>query len=99
MTKRALKFFAKLGVLLLVLNEVRGFILAAPVFYALWHSGGTLMAWLAFCSLAGIALSVIVPLIAARWVKRHSASMQNHRASLSAKVMFAPDAWKNVNSK
>lgn len=52
---------------LLILNEVRGLILAAPVLYALWYSGGTIMAmWVAFCSLAGIILSVIVPLWAAR---------------------------------
>lgn len=65
---------AKLGVVLLVANEVRGLILAVPVFYTLWHSGGTLMAlWLAFCSLAGIALSVVVPLWLARWYSRRGA--------------------------
>ena len=53
----------KTGALLLVANEVRGFILAAPVLYAMYESGGTIMAlWLGFCSLAGIAISVIAPL-------------------------------------
>lgn len=65
----------KLGGIALVFNEVRGLILAAPVMYGLYQTGGTLMAfWLAFSSLGGIALSVIVPGIAARIVKRKLAS-------------------------
>ena len=57
----------KTGFALLVANEVRGFVLAAPVLYALYESGGTLMAiWIAFCSLAGIAISVIAPLVVAK---------------------------------
>ncbi len=52
-------------------NEIRGLILSAPVLYGLYLSGGTLMAvWIAFCSLAGIALSVAVPLFLAK--KLHS---------------------------
>jgi len=55
---------------LLVANEIRGFILAGPVLYGLYQAGGTAMAiWLAFCSLAGIALSVFVPLLIARKFK------------------------------
>jgi hypothetical protein len=51
----------------LVANEVRGLILAAPVLYAMYETGGTLMAiWVGTCSLAGIALSVIVPLFVAK---------------------------------
>lgn len=58
---------AKIATVLLVANEIRGAVLAAPVFYALWQAGGSLMAiWLAFCSLAGIAASAIVPLWLAR---------------------------------
>ncbi|WP_296679871.1 hypothetical protein [Novosphingobium sp.] len=46
-----------------VLNEVRGIVLAGPVLYGMYQAGGTLMAiWLGFCSLAGITLSVVVPL-------------------------------------
>jgi hypothetical protein len=61
----------KTGFLLVILNEVRGIILAAPVIYGLWLSGGTLMAWyLAFCSLAGILLSVLLPIYAANTAKR-----------------------------
>lgn len=62
MKRKALFGLAKIGAVLLIANEIRGLILAAPVLIALWNSGGTLMAiWLAFCSLAGIALSVAVP--------------------------------------
>jgi hypothetical protein len=55
----------------IVLNELRGAVLAVPVLWAMYQSGGTLMAiWLGFCSLAGIALSVVVPLYAARYAQR-----------------------------
>jgi hypothetical protein len=58
---------AKAGVLVLLANEVRGLILAAPVLYGMYAAGGTMMAvWLGLCSLAGIALSVIAPTVAAR---------------------------------
>jgi hypothetical protein len=59
--------FVKTAVALLVANEVRGFILAAPVLYAMYESGGTLMAlWVGACSLAGITLSVVGPLFIAK---------------------------------
>jgi hypothetical protein len=57
----------KAGLALLVANEVRGFILAAPVLYGMYQAGGTMMAvWLGICSIAGIALSVVGPLVVAR---------------------------------
>ncbi|HUE80057.1 MAG TPA: hypothetical protein VMN38_10555 [Sphingomicrobium sp.] len=60
----------KAGIVLLVANEVRGFILAAPVLYGMYLAGGTMMAlWIGFCSLAGIFLSVAVPLVAAKKLK------------------------------
>jgi hypothetical protein len=60
----------KVGLVALVANEVRGFVLAAPVLYGMYLSGGTVMAlWLGFCSLAGIFLSVAVPLFVARKLK------------------------------
>ncbi len=60
----------KAGVGLLVANEIRGLILAGPVIYAMYAAGGTLMAvWVAVCSLAGIALSVVGPLFVARKLK------------------------------
>lgn len=63
--------FLKAGAVLLVFNEVRGLILAAPVLYGLYQSGGSLMAiWIGFCSLAGIALSVFVPVFAAARLKK-----------------------------
>lgn len=53
----------KSAVVVLVANEVRGLVLAVPVLYGMWVSGGTLMAlWIGFCSMAGIALSVAVPM-------------------------------------
>lgn len=64
----------KVGGVALLFNEVRGLVLAAPVLWAMWQSGGTLMAlWVGFCSLAGIALSVVVPLFAARKLKQRFA--------------------------
>jgi hypothetical protein len=64
------RLLVKLGLAALVANEVRGLILAGPVLYGLYQSGGTAMAmWLAFCSLAGIALSVVGPLFVARKLK------------------------------
>lgn len=64
------RLLVKAGLGLLVVNEIRGIILAAPVLYAMYEAGGTAMAvWLAFCSLAGIALSVFGPLFVARKLK------------------------------
>ncbi|WP_369025481.1 hypothetical protein [Qipengyuania sp. RANM35] len=61
----------KIGAVAFILNEVRGLILAAPVLYGLYLSGGTPMAiYLAACSLGGIALSVIVPIIAVKKADR-----------------------------
>ena len=58
------------GIVLLVVNEIRGIVLAAPVFYGMYEAGGTPMAvWLGVCSLAGIALSVVVPLFVAKQLK------------------------------
>lgn len=62
-----LSLLLKGSIILLVLNEVRGLVLAAPVIYGLYKAGGSLMAiWIAVCSLAGIGLSVIVPLMGAK---------------------------------
>ena len=52
----------KSAIVAFLVNEVRGIALAVPVLYAMYQAGGTLMAiWLGFCSLGGIALSVLVP--------------------------------------
>ena len=60
----------KAGLALLLANEVRGFVLAAPVLYGMYEAGGTAMAiWLGICSLAGVALSVVGPLFVARKFK------------------------------
>ena len=73
----------KAGVALLVANEVRGFVLAAPVLYAMYEAGGTWMAiWIGFCSLAGIALSVVAPLFVARKLKSRLERWQAATASI-----------------
>lgn len=55
----------KVGAVAMIFNEVRGLVLAAPVLYGMYTSGGTAMAiWLGICALGGIALSVIVPMFA-----------------------------------
>lgn len=65
--KQYLAIVLKAGAVLLALNEVRGLVLAGPVMYAMYQAGGTLMAiWIGFSSLAGIAISVVIPLFAAR---------------------------------
>ena len=65
-----IRLLVKAGLAALVANEVRGLVLAGPVLYTMYKAGGTAMAaWIAFCSLAGIALSVIAPLLVARKLK------------------------------
>jgi len=68
--RKMVRLLAKAGFAALVANEVRGLILAAPVLYGMYQAGGTAMAmWLAFCSLSGIAISVLGPLFVARKLK------------------------------
>ena len=65
-----ISLFVKGGVALVVANELRGLVLAGPVLYGMYAAGGTLMAvWIAVCSLAGIALSIIGPLFVAKKLK------------------------------
>ena len=69
-----LAWFLKAGAVLLLFNEVRGLMLAAPVLYGMYQTGGSLMAiWIGICSLGGIALSVVVPLLAVGRLKRIAA--------------------------
>lgn len=64
------RWILRSAAVLLALNEIRGLILAAPVFYAMYQSGGSLMAiWLGISSLLGIALSVIVPMFVLKKVE------------------------------
>lgn len=66
-------FLLKAGAGLIAVNELRGLILAGPVLYGMYQSGGTAtVIWLGVCSLGGIALSVIVPLIAARKIAKYA---------------------------
>jgi hypothetical protein len=67
--KKALRLVGAVAWIALILNEIRGLVLAAPVLWAMYQSGGSLMAlWVGFCALVGIALSVIVPALIARKV-------------------------------
>ena len=67
---KIVRLLVKAGLAALVANEVRGIILAGPVLWAMYEAGGTMMAiWLGFCSLAGIALSVVAPVMVARKLK------------------------------
>ena len=60
----------KIGLVALIANEVRGFVMAVPILYAMYLAGGTGMAlWIGFCSLCGIALSALVPVYLARRLK------------------------------
>jgi len=68
--RNIVRLLVKAGLAALVANEVRGLILAGPVLYGMYEAGGTAMAaWLAFCSLAGIAISVLGPLFVTRKFK------------------------------
>jgi hypothetical protein len=65
--RNIVRLLVKAGLAALLANEVRGLIFAGPVLYGMYEAGGTAMAmWLAFCSLAGIAISVFGPLFVAR---------------------------------
>ena len=68
--QRIVRLLLKAGLGLLLANEVRGLVLAAPILYGMYQAGGTAMAvWLGACSLAGIALSVFGPLLVAKKLK------------------------------
>lgn len=59
----ALKPLLALGGIALIANEIRGLILAVPVLYGMAHASTWAALWVGFCSIAGIALSVVVPAI------------------------------------
>lgn len=66
-----IQWLLKAASIAIAANEIRGLVLAGPVLYGMYQAGGTAMAiWLGFCSLAGIALSLIVPLLVARKAER-----------------------------
>ena len=63
------QFASWTAALCFVCNEARAAVFTVPVLYTLWRNGGTAMqVWLAFCTVAGIALSVLVPMWGANWV-------------------------------
>ena len=62
-----IQMLLKAGAFLILANEIRGALLAAPVLVAMYEAGGTWMTlWLGFSVLAGIALSVALPTLALR---------------------------------
>lgn len=70
-----INYLLKGGAVFLAFNEIRGLFLAGPVIYGIYQAGGSLAAiWVGVCSLGGIALSVIVPLFAARKIQRYADS-------------------------
>lgn len=61
----------KAGFVMLVLNEIRGLVLVAPIMYGIYAAGGTWMAiWIGVCSLGGVAASVFVPMFAFKKVRK-----------------------------
>lgn len=58
-----------IGAAALLANEIRGIILAVPVLYAMAQASTWAAVWVGFCSLAGVALSVLVPVILWRKVR------------------------------
>ena len=80
---RALSIGLRIGAVGIVANEIRGAVIAVPVIWGLYQSGGTLMAyWLAFCALGGIALSVVMPVMAARFLSKRWARPSGRRGSI-----------------
>jgi hypothetical protein len=66
-----LAILGKSAVVLFVLNEIRGVAMAIPVMWGMYQAGGTAMAvWLGVCSLAGIALSIVAPLVGVKLLSR-----------------------------
>ena len=56
-----------LGAVIMVVNEIRGALLAVPALFMMWKTAGAAMSlWLALCTVAGVALSVLV----SRWGAR-----------------------------
>lgn len=64
-------FLLKAGAVAMIVNEIRGLILALPVVYGIYQAGGALTAiWIGLCSLGGIAMSVIVPVFVSRRLRK-----------------------------
>lgn len=62
---------ARAALALYAANEIRGAVLAAPMLWTMYRTGGDDAApWLVLCSLAGVALSIAAPLVAFRLARR-----------------------------
>lgn len=65
-----LSLLLKFGAALLVVNEIRGVVMAAPLIWKLYDAGGSQWdMFITLCMLAGIAVSVVVPLMLAAWAR------------------------------
>lgn len=77
-TTGKLKKLVTVGGLLLVLNEIRGIVMAAPVFWSLFQTGNFAVDTIAaIAMLAGILLSVIVPIALAKRAHAYLESAAN----------------------
>ncbi|WP_133305292.1 hypothetical protein [Tsuneonella suprasediminis] len=77
-TASKLKKLVTVGGLLLVLNEIRGIVMAAPVFWTLFQTGNSEVdAVAAIAMLMGILLSVIVPIVLAKRARAYFQSASN----------------------
>jgi hypothetical protein len=64
---KLLRPVVRISAVLIAVNEIRGTVLAAPILFAMYESGGPWMAlWLGFCALSGLALSVVLPSLVLR---------------------------------
>ena len=74
----------KVGVVAFLVNEVRGIVLAGPVLYAMYRSGGTWMAlWLELCALRDESLKT----------SRYGAA---HFSAATNSAMIAPDSAQHT---
>jgi hypothetical protein len=84
MTSMLVTAIVKSALVLFAANEIRGLVLAGPVLYAMYEAGGTVMAiWIGFCTLAGIALSVAVPLFFAKNARKLWAAFARQKPAVN----------------
>lgn len=77
-TAGKLKKLVTVGGLLLVLNEIRGIVMAAPVFWTLFQTDNYAVDTVAaIAMLMGILLSVIVPIVLAKRARAYFQSASN----------------------
>jgi hypothetical protein len=71
MGRRIIKYLLRFAWLAVALNELRGIVFAAPVFYVIFTTQpNAVKIAAAIAILGGIALSVVVPAVVIKWVER-----------------------------